>query len=139
MKKSFEEKSVWITLVSMLAIFGYYFVVAARMKSAGSTAVVEFVPLFVSVVVLMVVVIVIGHIVVAIASRPEGRDERDRLIEWRAESNASWVLGVGVVAGIWSTATSVDNVWIAHLLLLFLISSEVVKSVSKLLYYRRGL
>jgi len=139
MKKSFEEKSVWITLVSMLAIFGYYFVVAARMKSAGSTAVVEFVPLFVSVVVLMVVVIVIAHIVVAIASRPEGRDERDRLIEWRAESNASWVLGVGVLAGIWSVATSVDNVWIAHLLLLFLISSEVVKSVSKLLYYRRGL
>ena len=139
MKKSFEEKSIWITLVSMLVIFGYYFVVAARMKSAGSSAVVEFVPLFVSVVVLMVVVIVIGHIVVAIASRPEGRDERDRLIEWRAESNASWVLGVGVLAGIWSVATSVDNVWIAHLLLLFLISSEVVKSVSKLLYYRRGL
>ena len=139
MKKSFEEKSVWITLVSMLAIFGYYFVVAARMKSAGSTAVVEFVPLFVSVVVLMVVVIVIAHIVVAIASRPEGRDERDRLIEWRAESNASWVLGVGVCAGIWSAATSVDNVWIAHLLLLFLIGSEVVKSVAKLLYYRRGL
>ena len=139
MKKSFEEKSVWITLVSMLAIFGYYFVVAARMESAGSTAVVEFVPLFVSVVVLMVVVIVIGHIVVAIASRPEGRDERDRLIEWRAESKASWVLGVGVLAGIWSAATSVDNVWIAHLLLLFLISSEVVKSVSKLLYYHRGL
>ena len=139
MNTSFEEKSVWIQLVSMVSVLGSYFVVAALMLSKGVTTVIAFVPLFIVAVGLLVVVLVVGHIVVAIARRPEGRDERDRLIEWRAESNSSWILGVGVLAAITGLVVSADNVWIAHLLLLSMLLSEVARIIFQLVYYRRGM
>lgn len=139
MNASFEEKSVWIQLISMVAVLGSYFVVAARLLSRGVTVLIAFVPLFIVAVGLLVAVLVVGHIVVAIASRPEGRDERDRLIAWRAESNSSWILGVGVIAAITGMVVSVDNVWIAHFLMLSMLLSEVAKFIFQLVYYRRGM
>ena len=138
MNASFEEKSVWITLVGLVAVFGFYFIAAARMLSEGVTAVPEFVPLFALAVVLLVVVLGVGHTVVAIASRPEGRDERDRVISWRAENNSSWVLGVGVVAAIFGLGMPLEGVWIANGLLMALFLSQVVRLLFQLYYYRRG-
>ncbi|MGH9381526.1 MAG: hypothetical protein ACRD2Z_13045 [Thermoanaerobaculia bacterium] len=72
--------------------FAVYFVIAARMLTAGVMAVAPYVALLAVTAVLLLIIIVAGHVVVALAGRPDGRDERDRLIEWRAESNASWPL-----------------------------------------------
>ena len=76
---------------------------------------------------------------VAIASRPDGRDERDRLISWRAESNSSWILAVGILTAITCMIVSVGEVWVAHLLLLSLFIAEITKDIVKLVYYRRGI
>lgn len=139
MNASFEEKSVWIQLVGMVAVLGGYFVVAARMLSNGTTVLGAFVPLFIAAVVLLVVVLVVGHIAVAIAGRPDGRDERDRRIGWRAGSNSSWLLGAGVLTAITGLVISIEAVWIAHLLLLSMLLSEVVGFIFRLVYYRRGM
>jgi len=139
MNASFEEKSVWIQLISMVGVLGSYFVVAGLMLSRGVTVVAAFVPLFFVAVVLLVAVLVAGHTVVAIASKPEGRDERDRLIEWRAERNSSWILSVGVLAAITGMVLTVGNVSIAHLLMLSMLLSEVARYVFQLVYYRRGM
>ena len=139
MNASFEEKSVWIQLISTVVILGSYFLVAGQMLAAGVTTLVAFVPLFAIAVVLLVVLLVTGYVVVVIASRPEGRDERDRLIEWRAESNSSWLLGVGVLAAISAMVLGIDRVWVAHLLLLSLFLSELLRFVMQLVYYRRGM
>lgn len=139
MNASFEEKSVWIQLISMVGVLGSYFVVAALMLSKGVTVLVAFVPLFIVAVVLLVAVLVAGHVVAALVGKPEGRDERDRLIEWRAESHSSWILGVGVLTAITGLVLSIDNVWIAHLLMLSMLLSEVAKYVCQLFYYRRGM
>jgi hypothetical protein len=139
MHASFEEKSVWIQLVSTVAVLGAYFVVAALMLSKGVTTVIAFVPLFIVSVALLVVVLTVGHVVVAITARPDGRDERDRIIEWRAESNSSWILGVGVLAALTGLVVSLDNVWIAHMLLLSMLLSEVARFIFQLVYYRRGM
>ncbi len=136
---SFEERSVWIQLISLLLALGGYFIVAGQMLAHGVLALPAYVPLFVVAVVLMVVVMVAGHIAAAVAARPDGRDERDRLIEWRAESNAAWLVGAGVIVGITAMVLAVPNVWVAHLLLLSLFLSEVMKLVLQLVYYRRGL
>ena len=138
MGSSFEEKSVWIQLVAMVLALGGYFVVAGRMLSAGVMALPPYVPLFVVTVVLMVVLLVAGHVVAAVASRPEGRDERDRLIGWRAENNSSWLLATGVLGAVTAMIFAVPNVWVAHLLLLSLFASEVLGFVLRLVYYRRG-
>lgn len=139
MNASFEEKSVWITLVSLLLVFAGYFYVAALMLRGGVTSVLPFVPVMAVVVALLVILLIVGHILAAVASRPEGRDERDRLIEWRAESNSSWVLGVGVLAAIFGLATPVGPAWIANGLLMCMLLSEVWKHMLQLYYYRQGL
>ncbi len=135
---SFEERSVWIQLFSLSLVLVGYSLIAWQMLSAGVTALPAYVAVFAVAVVLMVIVLVVGHVAVAIASRPGGRDERDRLIEWRAESNSGWVVGTGVLAGITGMVLSVPNVWTAHLLLLSLFLSEMLKLVLQLVYYRRG-
>lgn len=139
MNASFEEKSVWITLFSLVATFAGYFFVAARMLSAGVMVVAPYVAVLGVTTVLLVIVITAGHVVVALASRPDGRDERDRLIEWRAESNSSWLLAVGVLAAIAGLALGVGAAWIANGLLTSLFLSEVLKQVLQLVYYRRGI
>jgi len=139
MNASFEEKSVWIQLISLLLGLGLYFVVAGSMLYNGVNVLVAFVAPFVAAVLLIIAVNVAGHIAVAIASRPDGRDERDRLISWRAESNSSWILAVGILAAITCMFVSVGEVWVAHLLLLSLFIAEITKDIGQLVYYRRGI
>ena len=139
MDTSFEEKSVWIQLSSLVVGLGGYLVVAGLMLSDGVSALPAFVPVFAVAVVLIVAINVAGHVVAAIASGGDGADERDRLIGWRAESRSSWILGVGVIGAIIALILSVDGVWVAHLLLISLFSSEVAKEVLQIVSCRRGI
>lgn len=136
---SFEERSAWIQLLSLLVVLGGYFLVAWQMASRGVTALPAYASVFAVAVALLVAVMVAGYVAVALASRPEGPDERDRLIEWRAEARSGWVLGAGVLAAIAAMVVSVPDVWVAHLLLLSLFLSELLKLVLQLVDYRRGL
>jgi hypothetical protein len=138
MSASFEEKSVWIQLGATAGVLGTYFAIAGRMYAVGVRHLVPYVPLFAVAVVALVLVLVIGHVAVAIASRPEGRDERDRLIGWRAESNSGWILAGGVILAIMGMIASYDDVVIALLLLLSLLVSQITAFVLQLVYYRRG-
>lgn len=139
MGTSFEEKSVWIQLVSLVVGLGGYLVVAGLMLSNGISALPAFVPVFAVAIVLIVAINIAGHVVAAVAGRADEPDERDRLIGWRAESRSSWILGVGVIAAIIALIGSVGGVWIAHLLLISLFASEAVKEVLQIVYYRRGI
>lgn len=136
---SFEERSVWIQLASLGAILIGYGTIAGLMLLAGVIHIVPYVPVFAVAVVLLIVLMIVGHAVTAATSRPEGRDERDKLIVWRAESNAGWVLGVGVFAALAGLIFSINNLWIAHVLLLSMFLSEIAKLVFQIIYYRRGM
>jgi hypothetical protein len=136
---SFQERSVWIQLVSMLLVQGGYFFVAWRMLSKGVTFLPEYVPVFAASVILVVVVSVAAHVAAAILSRPDQADERDRMIGWRAAAGSGWLVAAGVLAGITAMIFSVPNVWVAHLLFTSLFLSEVLKLALQLVYYRRGL
>lgn len=138
MNASFEEKSVRVQLIATVVGLGAYFAIAGLMIDAGVTALPAFVPLFMATVVLMVMVLVIGHALAAVLGRPEPRDERDRLISWRAESKSSWVIVAGVFTAITGMVFSVENLWIAHFLLLSVVLSQVLAFVLQIVYYRRG-
>ncbi len=138
MDASFEEKSAWIQLVSLVVGLGGYLVVAGILVSNGVDALPAFVPFFVVAIVFVVAINVAGHMVAAITGRTDDADERDQLIGCRAESRASWILGVGVITAIMALILSVDGFWVAHLLLISLFTSEVVKDVLQVVYYRKG-
>ena len=136
---SFEERSIWIQLIGLSVGLGLYFVVAAGMLLDGVTVLAAYMPLFAVAVAVVVAVNAAGHIALAIASRPGGPDERDRLIGWRAESRSSWILGLGVIVAIGCMIVSVGEAWVAHLLLLSLFIAEVAKNILQIVYYRRGM
>jgi len=138
MDASFEEKSVWVQLVAMVAVLGAYFVVAGRMMARGVLVMAPYVPLFAVAVVLMVVVMGVGYALAAVSGRQERPDERDRLIGWKSEARSSWIVGVGVICGISAMIVGVESVWVVHLLLGSMFVSEVVKYALAILYYRRG-
>jgi hypothetical protein len=138
MSTSYEEKSVWITLAGLVIGLGIYFWVAGHMLADGVTDAGPYLPVFGVFVVLQVLITVVGHVVAAIWARPEGRDERDRVIQWRSEYRSSWILGVGVIAAIFALAVDVGSAWVANGLLAALFLSEVAARVSRLVDYRRG-
>jgi hypothetical protein len=138
MGASFEEKSVWVQLIGLSVGLGAYFVVAGMMLTSGVRVLAPFVPVFVAALIFLIILMTVGHLLAAVMRKPEARDERDRVIEWRAESNTGWLLGVGVFLAITGLLFDIERVWIAHLLLLSLFIAEMAKLALQALYYRRG-
>jgi hypothetical protein len=139
MAASFEEKSVWVQLIAMVIGLGAYFVIAARMMAEGVTALPAYAGLFIAATVFMVVLLIVGHILAAVSGRVEGRDERDRIISWRAEHNSSWLLATGVLCAITAMVIGIEPVWVVHCLFASLVASEILGYLLQLVYYRRGL
>lgn len=138
MLPSFEEKSVWVQFIGLVVVLGGYFAIAGAMLANGVVALAPYVPLFVVAVVLLIIAMIAGHALAAVTGRPEPRDERDRLIGWRAESNSSWLLGAGVFSAIVALILEIPAVWVAHLLLASMFASEILKLSLQIVYYRRG-
>ena len=138
MNASFEEKSAWIMLVSLVIIATGYHVFAAQMWANGVDILAAYVPLFTVAVVLLVTALIAGHVLAAILNRPDSEDERDKLVGLKAESNSSWLLGVGVLLAIGHMVVSTDSVLTAHILMLALFASEILKCALQVFYYRRG-
>jgi hypothetical protein len=138
MSLSFHEKSVWIQLVGMVVALGAYFVLAGMMLAGGQRAMPAYAVLFLVASGFLTVMLLVGHAAAAIMRKPEVRDERDRIIAWRAEHHSSWVVVIGVLAGVACMALGVENVWTANILLLSLFLSEVLGFTLQLLSYRRG-
>lgn len=139
MDTSFEEKSAWIQLVSLVVGLGGYLVVAGLMLTNGVSSLPPFVPVFTVAIILIVAINIAGHVVAAVAGQSDEADERDQLIGCRAESRSSWILGVGVIGAIMALILSVGGVWVAHLLLISLFAAEAAKNVLQIVYYRRGI
>ena len=139
MNTTYEERSVIVQLVSLVLILGGYLTTAvAMMAGEEPLPLIDYLPMFVVAIVLLVLVLTLGHIAALLFGLPENQDERDRLINWRSDSNASYVLEGGVLIGITAMVFAVDSVWIAHFLLLSLLLQEIVKCSMQLFYYRQG-
>jgi hypothetical protein len=106
---------------------------------------------FIFAVIAIVVIQIVYHIVLALESKPEPKDERDILIECKAYRNAYFSLATGaflviscvIMAVLMHDATPariiVTPFLIVNLVLLFMVLAELVKYLSQLFYYRRGL
>lgn len=138
MTASFEEKSIWIQLGAMSIGLGAYFVVAGRLLASGVRELSAFAAVFIVAVAFMVAVMIIAYAATALMSKVDRRDERDRLIAWKAEYRSAWLTAVGVLAAVMCMVAGVANVWSANLLLLSLALSEILGFVLQIIDYRRG-
>ncbi|QNL19382.1 hypothetical protein HXX25_08680 [Hyphobacterium sp. CCMP332] len=137
---SFREKSTWVLLAATVIVYGWYFATTlGEALGAETPPVVDNVRLFGAVVV-MVVLSIVAHIVIAILSPKDAdaADERDRLIELRGDQRGGFLMTVALFSTMGLAMTGASVFWIAHGALAGLVVSELVKAVSKLIDYRRG-
>lgn len=155
MELSFREKSIWISLVSTLTIFGYYFYnILGLSGMSEELAKATALELLVKTIILTVIVEVIFQSMLAATNHKAaemGGDERDKLFEFRGNSWGYWVLAVGVIVvighvlaqeSVLDTKPIFERLEIplltAHLLMFTFILSEVARFSGQLFYYRRG-
>ena len=135
MNLSFQEKTLWLMLASLLAIFGSYFASVVPPRTADVLP--DQIGQFVGLVVLFVVIQILGSIVLALFDRRQEADERDRLIELKGTRNGSHVLAAGVVMAVCLAPVTKGNFLFTHLLLAFWVLADLVDIGSRLFYYRR--
>jgi len=150
MDLSYQEKSILGSLLAMVVVYGYYF--AAVLRDAGRP---EFdggsLARLILAVIAIIVIEIVYHIVLALESKPEPKDERDILIECKAYRNAYFLLATGaflVIACVIMatlareaapTRIIVTPFITVNLVLLFMVLAELMKFLTQLFYYRQGL
>lgn len=142
---SYPEKNNLVSLISTLAIFGFYFFNVYQIYQAGipnTVAMIATLGLWVPVIILTVIVHVVFNVVYAIATNQDDippADERDKLIELKATRNSHYLFIVGFFVSMVFLALSTPTFVIFNLLILAFIASEALGYFSQLYYYRRGL
>jgi hypothetical protein len=132
---SFQEKSLWMMFVSLVAVFAFYF--ASVLPATALNVMPHQVVLFTVVVALLVIVQIAGHIVIAIADRRTDTDERDAMIELKGTRNASYVLATGVFLALCAALLTDGNFVFTHVLLGSWVVAQLVEIGSQLFLYRR--
>ena len=138
---SFREKSAWISLLSILVSFGYYFTALGRSLYDGQGPARYFVGVLVACIIGQVAMQVVLHIVAAVQAPKEARaakDERERLIELKSLRIAFYVLVVGVLLVAGSMHVGAGKVLMANGILLALVLAELVRCSGQIVYFRRG-
>ena len=142
---SFQEKSNLAMLAILLVVYGIYFgqamtsILGAGVPPAEALAATN--ALMIVTVGAVIVLSIVAHILIAVAAPSEAddtRDERDKLVEMRGDQRGGFVQSF-VIFGALVIAMLDFPAWlIANAVLAGLVAGEVVKAVSKLIDYRRG-
>lgn len=133
---SFQEKSLWVMFVGLVAAFGFYF--ATVLPPLAANVMPEQVVTFVLAVAFLIVTQIIGNIVIAVADRDTQTDERDRLIALKGSRNGGYVLAAGVFLALCTALLTNGNFLFMHVLLAFWVLAQLVEIGSRLYLYRRG-
>jgi hypothetical protein len=135
---SFREKTAWISMLSMLAIYGFYFwsVLHAGPQVSGF----HFGGLLATIIALVVVqtVLTIGAAVLSPKEAKAPRDEREKLIELRAMRVAYSGLATSVALACFFGAFDPPILFNTNALLFILVTAEILRSACQIIQYRRG-
>ena len=151
MSFSFQEKSIFGSLVITIGLFSYFFIAVFEALASPTEAATARLPgLLIGVVIAVIVVEATYHILIAILSRPEDEDERDRTIEAKATRISYFVLVAGLLTAVGHSLLAAmlgfpaneqlieGPVLLASLVVCAFILAEVVGFAMQLYYYRRG-
>ena len=133
----FREKTAWIAVISMTAIYAFYFWSVWQHRPETRF---PYVGLLATVVALVVVQVVLT-IVVAIFSPQDAkapRDEREKLIELRAARVAYSGLATGVACACFFGALNPPIVFNVNALLFILVTTEIMRCSCLIIQYRRS-
>ncbi|GJM44405.1 MAG: hypothetical protein DHS20C21_12470 [Gemmatimonadota bacterium] len=133
---SFQEKSLWLVLLSLMLVFGFYF--SQVLPARGVDVMPQHIALFAAAVAFLVITQIAGHVLLAIIDRRSDTDERDTLIALKGTRNAAYVLAVGVFLALTAGVATRGNFIFTHVLLASWVLAQLVETGSQLFLYRRG-
>jgi hypothetical protein len=133
---TFQEKSLWLMFISLIAVFSFYFY--SVLPSDAVNVMPQQVVLFVAAVIVLVIMQVVGHTIIAIGNRRTETDERDRLIELKGTRVAAYVLATGVFFALCAALVTKGNFVFTHVLLGSWVLAQLTEIGSQLFFYRRG-
>ena len=141
MPMSFREKSQWVVLVTVVAVYASYF--ADVLPGHGADVAPGDIARFGCAVAALVMLQIVGQAVLAAASRRElarglQQDERDTRIDLRASRISSHVLAVGVVTALVIALQVPGNFVFVHVLFGALVLSHACEVATRIVLYRRG-
>ncbi|GGH02910.1 hypothetical protein GCM10007420_19030 [Glycocaulis albus] len=143
---SFHEKSNALMLGAIVLVYGAYFLIVLGLPVMSGTDIdvnarlVMSNGLMLGSVVALVAIAIIGHILITVLAPKDAdkHDERDRLIEMRGDQRGGFVMAFGALCGMGLAMLAMPHFWIVNAILAGLVLGEIVKAVSKLIDYRRG-
>jgi len=143
---SFHEKSNALMLGAMVLVYGAYFMVVLGLPALNgididvNARLVMSNGLMLASVVALVVMAIVGHILIAVLAPKDAdkHDERDKLIEMRGDQRGGFVMAFGALCGMGIAMLAMPHFWIVNVILAGLVLGEIVKAVSKIVDYRRG-
>lgn len=137
---AFREKLAWISIFAYGLVFGGYFLNLARAWDERWAQGLS-IGLMAAAVIALVVISVSMTATIALMTPRQANapaDERERLIDLKAERIASYTLSVGVVLLIGALLMGWNGILVANLLLASMVMSELVKAIAQIVAYRRG-
>ena len=149
MNLSYQEKSIWGSMLATVMVFGWYFATTPVFRTEGLTRSGRLGHLA-SAVVLLVIIQIVYQAAVALKWKAEKKDERDIQIEGKAFRNAYFLLATGALAAMPAVVIVgefhqqgephlISSYLAIDILLFFLVAAEIAKSATQLFNYRRGL
>jgi hypothetical protein len=138
---SFREKSAWISMLSMSAIYGFYFWSIAGSGGLRHAAGFHSGPLLLGTVVALVVVQIVLHTLIAIQRPAEAqapRDEREKLIDLKSTRIAYHGLATGVALACFFGAFTPAIVFDTNALLFILVTAEILRAATQIICFRRS-
>lgn len=148
---AFREQGAWVTLLAMIAVYGWYFLDLMGAVNSQPVAEIDYQTRLYIMVGVLVALIIAGQVgigIYAANSVEKGleliddiaseADERDKEISTRGDALGGYVVAIGAVAAMFEVMAGWQGFWVAHTLLAGLVLSEMAKSVWMLIAYRRG-
>ncbi|KPP81760.1 MAG: hypothetical protein HLUCCA04_08125 [Oceanicaulis sp. HLUCCA04] len=143
---SFHEKSNALMLGAMVLVYGVYFMLVLGLPTLSGTDIdvnarlVMSNGLMLTSVVALVAIAIAGHIIIAVLAPKDAdkHDERDKLIEMRGDQRGGFVMAFGALCAMGLAMLAMPHFWIVNAILAGLVLGEIVKAVSKIIDYRRG-
>ena len=138
---SYEEKGVWVYLVSSAGAYLVYLVIIIGRLQDTPVAEVPYAWVLLWTTVASVVASTVGRTLVETASPSESRrrDVRDKEIYRFGEYASRWFIVGGAAAAFFMAVAKWDYVWIANVIYLGFVLWAVAGSAARLIAYRRGL
>jgi hypothetical protein len=135
---SFREKTAWISVILLVALFGPYFgqvalAMAGKAHVHGGTQ-------FALIAVFVTLEIVLRLAISAQSPRDARapRDEREDLIDMRATRTAFYILLGGVLAAIFTLHFPVSRWMLSQFVLFAVVMSELARFGGQIRMFRRG-